>query len=64
MWQHGWRRNALIPPTTHQYLRKVEELALRSLEWEPCPCPSLAAALWRVAIIPHLGNTVELALME
>lgn len=48
------------PTPTHQYLRQVEELALRSLEGELCPCPSLASAFWRVAGALHLGNTIEL----
>lgn len=39
------------------------ERALRSRERWGCPCPSPAAALGRVGIDPHLGNTVQLALV-
>ena len=58
----AWAGEPCCPLPTHQRLRQVGELALRSYEWESHLCPSSVAALVRVARMPCLGNTVELAL--
>lgn len=47
-------------PSTSLDLRQMGELALRSEEWESCPCPSSAAVLGSVDPEPCLVNTVEL----
>lgn len=50
------------PPNSHQHLRQLGELALKSWEQNCWPCPSPTVALRKIGLVPRLGSTVELVL--
>ena len=58
-----WVMEKCHPPLTPCHIWKARQLALRSSEWESCPCPSLATTLEKAGSSSNMCSRIELALI-